>query len=664
MSLQLRADTYCGPFPPQFPARARFSPVRVEDNRCAQASKQLTADHFADMAPGPNPRITQAPTFIFSITPMVALVISANDEARDDAADVCAVVRVTSQSTCLGALLARGGCVREMRDGSWRRADVSGPQGSSPSPNVSCFSCSSFRLPVVDCWIYYQQWRVMVNCMCDNKRRCQKNELSNTNGLAPRSALRVRPRSPPSCSSLARRSCSVIKLSRHNSTMAADEEWTFVPNRKSSKHRRNRCNGKIPKQNLCGGSGLYRASAGDTAKAIDGTGGGAGSTRGRTADVHQRREDVEQICCDVLSCLRALEDQLDAGCGFAHRLITYLAEPARCNQQTVDDDVARVRRCRSEAGAQADNDAVGTAANDGKRHLREIVAYGIGNFATERFRAPMLQLACLLLIRRRAAAGCAMDGSVDATSQCGRSSDVESISNSFEREQMQVPIYYYEPDILPVEKEILGSAFHMHVLDSNETGKRTLESMRSARIINTSTTVSAAIRERSGLDSGVSLFYMPHCPMRLYSNVLWAHWDHIFPPSARGRYESDQEHSSVIIFGNSFSAYDERTISSEKRSDVTNAVFRAVPYANEVPVKSNTGRSDRAGQGEIVADALRHLGVAFNDCNVISFPKIESSRSIIKGGIGSSTSEGGNTCPKRPEEWIPSLNFDWNGELK
>ena len=82
---------------------------------------------------------------------------------------------------------------------------------------------------------------------------------------------------------------------------------------------------------------------------------------------------------------------------------------------------------------------------------------------------------------------------------------------------------------------------------------------------------------------------MPHCPMRLYSNVLQAHWSRIFPPASFERKgmltsianciglssndhdasihsadadDGDANDGPLIIFGNSFRDYEERAISS------------------------------------------------------------------------------------------------------
>ena len=121
---------------------------------------------------------------------------------------------------------------------------------------------------------------------------------------------------------------------------------------------------------------------------------------------------------------------------------------------------------------------------------------------------------------------------------------------------------------------------------------------------------------------------MPHCPMRLYCNVLWSHWDQL---------------DTTIIFGNSFHSYDERILSSERRKDRTNGMFQILDCTNEIPVIVSKEDVDNfVGDG-----ALIHLENAFNDCNVISFTVGKDSKSI---------------AVDRPDEYFASQDPD-NKEL-
>ncbi|KAL9187511.1 hypothetical protein ACHAXT_001614 [Thalassiosira profunda] len=389
----------------------------------------------------------------------------------------------------------------------------------------------------------------------------------------------------------------------------AEEEWTFVPPRKGPKRRpARRPNATNPQ--AAGGGGLYGA-----ARASDVGRQGAEGAR----DVHppteeEQRKERERIKGDVLECLRALEEQLQSRRGFASRLLSAMA---MASEATEDGDGGATKTANA-----ADHATIAKC----DLRIREIVAYGIGNFATGRYHAPMLQLACLLLLRR-----CAC--------QSTHQTQGGNVSDAFEREQRQVPIYYYEPCTLPVEKALLENVFHLTILDTNEMGKRTVESMRQPQ--------KAGCTEG---DAHHTLFYMPHCPMRLYCNVLWAHWDRIFPITTSNDGVDGKRNNPILIFGNSFGGYDEGLISSEKRSDPTNGLLRVLPSAREMTTNKTASTSRRRSDGEIIPDSLRHLEMAFNDCNVISFSVLPE--------------DAETRWPDRPEEWDASRGTEENGELK
>jgi len=453
-----------------------------------------------------------------------------------------------------------------------------------------------------------------------------------------------------------------------------DEEWTFVPHRKASKHRRhsrhNEAQHAPNTQKHAHGSGLYKASIGGGSKA------GGIRCSSRTEAQPQGDDALGHIKSNVIECLAGLEDQLYAGNGFAHRLIAsiMLVSASSCaddhDHETYDGDGESQGTTPARKLANVTNNERVTLM-DCRLNLRDIVAYGIGNFATERFQAPMLQLACLLLVRRCAATGVCYTNqssikSDGSNTDEGNISDTRDATSSFEREQKLVPIYYYEPCILPAEKELLESTFHVHVLESNDMGKLTVESMRQP--------IHSSPASTAGSDSQRThtLFYMPHCPMRLYCNVIWAHWDHILPAwieqkntlptkcttAAPGTNASNivEDNNQILVFGNSFRAYEDRTISSEKRLDRTNGVFRIAPFSREIPVSGgNSKRNNRLHSGEVIPDALRHLEVAFNDCNVIYFP-FQSDKSDMIGD--------GREVPGRPDEYFASEDTENSGELR
>ena len=440
-----------------------------------------------------------------------------------------------------------------------------------------------------------------------------------------------------------------------------DEEWTFVPQRKGSKHtkHKNQHHNRKGKYTV---SGLYGTSVhnnNDTAE-----------HESSVSTDEEKLAERERIKHNVLECIQALENQIDMGSGlFAHRLISSL--------------VAASSTTNTNNELQTRNATIKDDTTTDALYIREIVAYGIGNFAKGNYQASILQLACLLDIRRHAAFAkqhSTITTDTNHQSTKSTSDDTATTINSFEYDQAHVPIYYYEPCILPIEKELLESIFHVHVLTSNEFGKRSLESMRqdhkqqssSNAVLSSDTSTTAAVSDYSDLDTEClhTLFYMPHCPMQLYSNVLWAHWDYIFPrqqqkctkdsttkddntspPNDPSSHAENNSNNSIVIFGNSFHAYDERAISSEKRMNPTNGLYRVIPFVNETIVSVQP----RDCRGEGAVDALRYLDNAFNDCNVMSF------------SCNGDDDEGGciekKILPERPKEWFASDDPDNNGEL-
>lgn len=408
-------------------------------------------------------------------------------------------------------------------------------------------------------------------------------------------------------------------------TAAAEDEWTFVSNSKSRRRRRNPSEPRRHKSTGNGGNG-FRASPNNEA-------GGTRDTPGERYDTAAATYDKGQIQSDILRCLDSFEEQIRCGNGFAHRLVSALATASR-----------RSRTPRTPNGG-------GRQSAESSSSLREVVAYGIGNFATGRFQSPMLQLACALLLRRMAAS--ALVSTESTTNKQKQMLDCNGrhaadTSSAFRSEQDVVQLYYFDPCMLPVEKEMLETTFHVHVLDSNDMGKLSIEVMRSQIKLGET---HSSIETQSGCFP--TLFYMPHCPMRLYSNVLWSHWEHLFPSckcstkssgvASATEIDAEGDIHPILIFGNSFSAYEDRTISSEDLSDPTNGVFKVVPHSHETRVAVRE-------KDEIIPETLRHIEMAFSDSNVTSF---------CPGGQQSDENRLGR--PSRPKEWLRNDDPELNG---
>lgn len=219
-----------------------------------------------------------------------------------------------------------------------------------------------------------------------------------------------------------------------------------------------------------------------------------------------------------------------------------------------------------------------TLKGESHRFINEIVCYGIGNFYTARidnYNPSLIQLACIIALR-------------DMLTE--RYKEIAESSSKYEKDRSElssnpISLVYFEPFIVPIEREVLLH-FDVKIIDKNEQGKRK---------INTENRNSENLKD-------CTLFYMPHCPMRLYSNVLWANWS------------EELIFNRILLLGNSFKAYDDRIISSSRKlGDKTNAIFPLLPFIHE---QSIFLKQTSKQQNEISNNDLEK---AFNDCVVISF---------------------------------------------
>jgi hypothetical protein len=147
----------------------------------------------------------------------------------------------------------------------------------------------------------------------------------------------------------------------------------------------------------------------------------------------------------------------------------------------------------------------------------QLVCYGIGNFSAssiEHFSASMWQMTCAFCIE-------------------------ELLVATYGR---QVTFYYYDPCACPLEKELLVE-LGVTVLTANDKGKLAFEDLS-------------------------TLFFMPHCPKRLYENVTWSNWH-------------DLHHTAIV--GNSLINH-VNTLSS-KKSCV--CLTKLVPWIDERKLESS-----------------------------------------------------------------------------
>ena len=86
---------------------------------------------------------------------------------------------------------------------------------------------------------------------------------------------------------------------------------------------------------------------------------------------------------------------------------------------------------------------------------------------------------------------------------------------------------------------------------------------------------------------------MPHCPYRLYCNLLWENWYNL---------------SNIIIYGNSFSSYSLRRININDKLDLTNCIVCMESFITEKTLKL-----EKSNNSQIIPRELLHFENAFND---------------------------------------------------
>jgi hypothetical protein len=175
-----------------------------------------------------------------------------------------------------------------------------------------------------------------------------------------------------------------------------------------------------------------------------------------------------------------------------------------------------------------------------------IVCYGIGNFgASSSHSAPMWQLACAMAMR-----------------------------DHFCSKKTESSLFYFDPSMTPHECAFLKH-LKVSVLTENERGKRRLDD------------------ESSNHNMTQTLFFMPHCPLKLYTNLYETNW---------------QQLNRLIVFGNSMSAY-------ASRLEVTKSIRllqTLQPYWKEEPISFTP---------EDIDNMPGYFENAFNDSYITSFPK-------------------------------------------
>ena len=264
--------------------------------------------------------------------------------------------------------------------------------------------------------------------------------------------------------------------------------------------------------------------------------------------------------------------------------------------------------------------------------LDKIICYGIGNFYTRRPSAPLWQLALALLIASGGTAKVTqrqllsesvdnIGGDAAATNDLPRARDDNrpttrhsSSPNNKRDKNTTIPMYFFDPKMTDVEAEVL-KLHGIHIIPENERACRRLE---------------------TNMSSKKTLFFMPHCGVRLYTNLLWTNWQCL-----------DQ----LIIFGNSLQGYLDQCDCSTAAGQTGTATVSQQPHCkllqllrpHWIETSVCTSKNDR--------DSLHHFENAFNNSGTIAFASSSNEEDNEK-----------QQWPERPMDY-DTIEVDTSGEV-
>lgn len=233
------------------------------------------------------------------------------------------------------------------------------------------------------------------------------------------------------------------------------------------------------------------------------------------------------------------------------------------------------------------------------RQFRSIVCYGIGNFGTKRPSAPLWQLALAVLIREYVSTT-AIDGARDNESKTLAS--------------RSVTMHYFEP-LMTIQESNVLQTLGVRIIEENERGKRSVNDDGD-----------------SSDNNYMTLFFMPHCPMSLYTNLFHTNWDYL---------------REVIIFGNSLNNYidggNANIVVDPQKQQALGILEVLQPFWDVDRLQIN--KRD-------VSDTSAYFEQAFNDSSFTSFA------TTYKSSAATET----DGWPKRPQLDSPN-DYDGGGEV-
>jgi len=243
--------------------------------------------------------------------------------------------------------------------------------------------------------------------------------------------------------------------------------------------------------------------------------------------------------------------------------------------------------------------------------IHSIVCYGIGNFGTKRPSAPLWQLALAVTIRDYIRIHNDKGLGEDHTlSSSGGLTPTNTYTSTGTDLQQLFTMYYFEP-LMTVEESNVLEKLDIRIISENERGRRSVISK-----------------------GGCCLFFMPHCPMTLYTNLLDTNWDCL--------------RENIIMFGNSLSNYIDKS-----NNDLANnpQKQRALEILEHLQPYWEEERLDISKRD--ISDRPAYFERAFNDSSLICFKAIDISTSSTVT----------SRWPKRMQQLDIPNDFDDGGEV-
>jgi len=195
--------------------------------------------------------------------------------------------------------------------------------------------------------------------------------------------------------------------------------------------------------------------------------------------------------------------------------------------------------------------------------LTEIVSLGIGSFS--RSPSALLQLVMTLCLAQEFLQDNENDNNNDNN---------DNDNNDGKNQTIKYNCMVFDPIFNDVEV-LVCTSLGLNVSKENKYGKHT------------------AIIDNVNDTNKITMYFMPHCPYRLYCNLLWKNWSHL---------------GNIMIYGNSFSSYGLRRMnnSSTKKKDLTDCIVCMESFIVEKTLSLDISRKN-------VPKELLHFENAFND---------------------------------------------------